>query len=103
MADLFERYFFDAMANLGQSLGQRSADNAVKRQSLKARSAIDDLLGSANEADVTAAMRGSQGQRYDLSRGTIVDPQYSLSNATPDGRNVQENAADEVLNLKRMG
>ena len=37
MADLFERYFFDAMANLGQSLGQRSADNAVKRQSLKAR------------------------------------------------------------------
>lgn len=103
MADLFERYFFDAMANLGQSLGQRSADNAVKRQSLKARSAIDNLLGSANEADVTAAMRGSQGQRYDLSRGTIVDPQYSLSNATPDGRNVQENAADEVLNLKRMG
>lgn len=59
---LFERYFFDAMANLGRSLGERSADNAARRQSIKARSAIDEMLGDASGADVMTAINGTQEQ-----------------------------------------
>lgn len=96
---LFERYFFDAMANLGQSLGQRSADNAARRQSVKARGAIDDLLGEGvTNADVMSAI--NNGQQFDLRQNTVLDPNFSLSKATPDGRSVQENAANE---LKRRG
>lgn len=101
MASLFERYFFDAMANLGSSLGERSADNAARRQSIKARSAIDEMLGDASGADVMSAI--NNGQQFDLSKNTVLDPNFSLSKATPDGRSVQENAASELLDIKRRG
>lgn len=98
---LFERYFFDAMANLGSSLGERSADNAARRQSIRARSAIDEMLGDASGADVMSAI--NNGQQFDLSKNTVLDPNFSLSKATPDGRSVQENAASELLDIKRRG
>ena len=101
MASLFERYFFDAMANLGSSLGERSADNAARRQSIRARSAIDEMLGDASGADVMSAI--NNGQQFDLSKNTVLDPNFSLSKATPDGRSVQENAASELLDIKRRG
>lgn len=100
---LFEKYFFDAMANLGNSLGQRTADNAARRQGIKARNAIDEMLGGVTETDVMSAISGMPGQQFDLKKNTIVDPNFSLSNATPDGKSVQENAVAEALDLKRMG
>lgn len=120
--NLFERYWYDAMANLGQSLGQRSADNAARRQGIKSRNAIDEMLENSQrqqQIEEIANMNQPQAQQpqkavsvtgnipgyngFDLKRGTILDPQFSLSSATPDGRSVQENAVDAVLNLKRMG
>lgn len=124
--NLFERYWYDAMANLGQSLGQRSADNAARRQGIKSRDAIDELLENserhqqieeiANMNKLQAAEAAKEHQKavsvtgnipgyngFDLKSGTILDPQFSLSKATPDGRSVQDNAVDEVLDLKRMG
>lgn len=117
--NLFERYWYDAMANFGQSLGQRSADNAARRQGIKSRNAIDEMLENSQrqqQIEEIANMNQPQPQKavsvtgnipgyngFDLKRGTVLDPQFSLSSATPDGRSVQENAVDEVLNLKRMG
>lgn len=120
--NLFEKYWYDAMANLGQSLGQRSADNAARRQGIKSRNAIDEMLENSQrqqQIEEIANMNQPQAQEaakepqkavsvtgnipgLDL-RGRAGDPTLGLSKATPNGRSVQENAVDEVLGLKVGG
>lgn len=85
---------------LGDTYGNMWAANAKNRQEKKAANVIDDLMNNGmTNADINAAIQGS----YDLSKGTIADPNFTLSRATPDGRSVQENAADEALGLKNGG
>lgn len=84
----------------GDAYGNMWAANAKNRQEKKAANVIDDLMNNGmTNADINAAIQGS----YDLSKGAIADPNFTLSRATPDGRSVQENAADEALGLKNGG
>lgn len=120
--NLFEKYWYDAMANLGQSLGQRSADNAARRQGIKSRNAIDEMIENSQgqqQIEEIVNMNRPQAQEaakeqqkavrvtgnipgYDL-RSSVGDPTLGLSKATPNGGSVQENAVDEVLGLKIGG
>lgn len=102
---------------LGNAYGNMWASNAKKRQGEHAKDILEEMrqqqqieeIANMNQpqaqqpqkaVSVTGNIPGYNG--FDLKRGTILDPQFSLSSATPDGRSVQENAADE-LGMKRMG
>lgn len=101
---------------LGNAYGNMWAANAKKRQGEHAKDILEEMrqqqieeIANMNQpqaqqpqkaVSVTGTIPGYNG--FDLKRGTILDPQFSLSSATPDGRSVQENAADE-LGMKRMG
>lgn len=96
MSDYIDPSFKIGMM-LGGAYGNMWAANAKNRQEKKAANVIDDLMNNGmTNADINAAIQRS----YDLSKGTIADPNFTLSRATPDGHSVQENAASEALKLK---
>ena len=106
---------------LGNAYGNMWATNAKNRQGEHAKDIIEEMRQQQQIEDIAnmaapqteatprqlqqaASVTGNiPGKTYDLSRGSVIDPSFSLSSATPDGRSVQDNAVDEVLNLKRMG
>ncbi len=104
---------------LGNAYGNMWAANAKKRQGEHAKDILEEMRQQqqieeiANMNQPQAAEAAKEPQKavsvtgnipgYDLRSSVGSDPTMGLSRATTDGRSVQENAVDEVLNLKRMG
>lgn len=102
---------------LGNAYGNMWASNAKKRQGehakdileeMRQQQQIEEIANMNKPQDAPKAPRKAVSVTgnipgYDLRSSVGSDPTMGLSKATPDGRSVQENAVDEVLNLKRMG
>lgn len=102
---------------LGNAYGNMWAANAKNRQGEHAKGILEEMRQQqqieeianmnkpqdAPKAPQKAASVTGNIPGYDLRSSVGSDPTMGLSRATPDGRSVQENAVDEVLNLKRMG
>lgn len=104
---------------LGNAYGNMWAANAKNRQGEHAKDILEEMRQQqqieeiANMNQPQAAEAAKEPQKavsvtgnipgYDLRSSVGSDPTMGLSRATTDGRSVQENAVDEVLNLKRMG
>lgn len=102
---------------LGNAYGNMWASNAKKRQGEHAKDILEEMRQQQQIEEIANMNKPQDAPKapqkavsvtgnipgYDLRSSVGSDPTMGLSKATPDGRSVQENAVDEVLNLKRMG
>lgn len=102
---------------LGNAYGNMWASNAKKRQGEHAKDILEEMRQQQQIEEIANMNKPQDAPKapqkavsvtgnipgYDLRSSVGSDPTMGLSKATPDGRSVQDNAVDEVLDLKRMG
>ena len=102
---------------LGNAYGNMWASNAKKRQGEHAKDILEEMRQQQQIEEIANMNKPQDAPKapqkavsvtgnipgYDLRSSVGSDPTMGLSRATPDGRSVQDNAVDEVLDLKRMG
>lgn len=102
---------------LGNAYGNMWASNAKKRQGEHAKDILEEMRQQQQIEEIANMDKPQDTPKapqkavsvtgnipgYDLRSSVGSDPTMGLSKATPDGRSVQDNAVDEVLDLKRMG
>lgn len=101
---------------LGNAYGNMWASNAKKRQGEHAKDILEEMRQQQQIEEIANMNQPQDAPKapqkavsvtgnipgYDLRSSVGSDPTMGLSKATPDGRSVQDNAADE-LGMKRMG
>lgn len=102
---------------LGNAYGNMWAANAKNRQGEHAKDILEEMRQQQQIEEIANMNKPQDAPKvpqkavsvtgnipgYDLRSSVGSNPTIGLSRATPDGRSVQDNAVDEVLDLKRMG